>query len=63
MPKVPPKPVVMLQGEPSFTWKSSELRSLIIEEYQQYTIIGKFFYGKWDIKELQKSIPGQCGIE
>ncbi|KAG5628412.1 hypothetical protein H5410_000129 [Solanum commersonii] len=28
IPKVTPKPVVMLQGEPNITWKASEVRSL-----------------------------------
>lgn len=29
----------------------------------QYAIIGKFSYGKSDIMELRKIIPGQCGIK
>ncbi|KAG5618380.1 hypothetical protein H5410_018204 [Solanum commersonii] len=42
----------MLHGEPNITWKTSE-----------YAIIGKFSYGKPDIVELRKTIPGQCGIK
>ncbi|KAG5604333.1 hypothetical protein H5410_025825 [Solanum commersonii] len=63
IPKVEPKPVVMLHGEPNITWKSSEGRSLIFQENLQYAIIGKFSYGKPDIKELRRTIPGQCGIK
>lgn len=37
--------------------------SLIIQEYLRYAIIGKFSYGKPDIQELTKTIPGQCGIK
>ncbi|KAH0713321.1 hypothetical protein KY289_009280 [Solanum tuberosum] len=63
LPKVTPKPVVMLQGEPNITWKASEVRSLVIQENLQYAIIGKFSYGKPVIMELRKTIPGQCGIK
>lgn len=45
IPRVPPKFVIMLKGEPSITWKSSEIRSLIIQENVQYGIIEKFSYG------------------
>ncbi|KAH0638825.1 hypothetical protein KY285_035411 [Solanum tuberosum] len=63
IPKVAPKPVVMLHGEPNITWKSSEVRSLIFQENLQYAIIGKFSYGKPAIKELRRTIPGQYGIK
>ncbi|KAH0675432.1 hypothetical protein KY290_024485 [Solanum tuberosum] len=62
-PVVAAKPVIMLHGEPSITWKASEVRSLIIKENLQYAIIGKFSYGKPDVTELRKAIPGQCGIK
>ncbi|KAH0776299.1 hypothetical protein KY290_007710 [Solanum tuberosum] len=62
-PKVPPKPVVLIYGEPNITWKSSEIRSLIIEENLHYAIIRKFSYGKPEKGELRKSIPKQCGIK
>ncbi|KAF3626726.1 hypothetical protein FXO38_29045 [Capsicum annuum] len=61
--RVPPKLVIVMHGEPSVTRKSSEVRSLIVQENLQYTIIGKFSYGKPDITELQKSIPTQYGIK
>lgn len=32
LPRVPTKPVVMLQGEPSVTWKSSEIQNPILQE-------------------------------
>ncbi|XP_055801899.1 uncharacterized protein LOC129871059 [Solanum dulcamara] len=63
VPNVPPKPVVILHGEPSITWKSSEIKLLIVKENLQYAIIGKFSYGKPDVQELRKTIPGQCGIK
>lgn len=50
IPKVEPKPIVMIHGEPNIMWKSSEIRSLIFQENLQYAIIGKFSYGKPDIK-------------
>ncbi|WMV58972.1 hypothetical protein MTR67_052357 [Solanum verrucosum] len=62
-PSILPKPVVMLHGESNITWKASEVRSLIIWENLYYAIIGKFSYGKPDIMELRKTIPGQCGIK
>ncbi|KAF3648802.1 hypothetical protein FXO37_19276 [Capsicum annuum] len=52
--RVPPKPVIMLHGEPSITRKSSEVKSLIIQENLQYEIIGKFSYGKPNVIELKK---------
>ncbi|PHT55037.1 hypothetical protein CQW23_03523 [Capsicum baccatum] len=55
--------LVMLHGEPSITWKSSEIRDLIIQENLQYAIIGKFSYGKPNIMELRKQIPVQCNIK
>ncbi|WMV24704.1 hypothetical protein MTR67_018089 [Solanum verrucosum] len=61
--KVPPKPVTMVQGEPNVTWKSSEVKNLIIQENLQYAIIGKFSYGKPEIGELRKAIPKHCGIK
>ncbi|KAG5608464.1 hypothetical protein H5410_019745 [Solanum commersonii] len=57
------KPVIMLHGEPSITWKASKVRSLIIKENLQYVIIGKFSYGKPDVTELRKTTPGQCSIK
>ncbi|KAH0664937.1 hypothetical protein KY285_026143 [Solanum tuberosum] len=60
---IPPKPVVMLHGEPNITWKASEVKSLIIQENLQYAIIGKFSYVKPDIMELRKTIQNQCGIK
>ncbi|KAF3637438.1 hypothetical protein FXO38_23709 [Capsicum annuum] len=60
--RVTPKSVIMLQGEPSVTRKSSEIQNLIIQENLQHVIISKFFYGKPDIKELRNVLPGQCGI-
>ncbi|KAH0707208.1 hypothetical protein KY285_011769 [Solanum tuberosum] len=62
-PKVPPKPLTMVHGEPNITWKSSKVKSLIIQENLQYAIIGKFSYGKPDVQELRKTITGQCGIK
>ncbi|KAF3646704.1 hypothetical protein FXO38_19027 [Capsicum annuum] len=38
--KVFPKQVVILNGEPSMTWKSSEIRDLIIQENLQFAIVG-----------------------
>lgn len=32
LPVVPIKPVSMLHGEPNITWKSSEVKSLIVKE-------------------------------
>uniref|UniRef100_A0A0V0IDF8 Putative ovule protein n=1 Tax=Solanum chacoense TaxID=4108 RepID=A0A0V0IDF8_SOLCH len=63
IPKVSPKPVIIIHGEPSITWKTSEVKSLIAQENLQYAIIGKFSYGKPEIQELRRSIPGQCGIK
>ncbi|WMV57366.1 hypothetical protein MTR67_050751 [Solanum verrucosum] len=63
IPKVAPKLVVMLHGETNITWKSLVVRSLIFQENLQYAIICKFSYGKPDIKELRRTIPGQCGIK
>ncbi|KAG5611236.1 hypothetical protein H5410_022517 [Solanum commersonii] len=57
------KPVVMLHGEPNITWKASEVKALIRQENLQYAIIEKFSYGKPDIIELRRTIPGQCGIK
>lgn len=48
----------MMRGDPSITWMSSEVRSLIIQENLQYAIIRKFSYGKPDLKELRRTIPG-----
>ncbi|KAH0699009.1 hypothetical protein KY284_013224 [Solanum tuberosum] len=62
-PKVPPKPVIIIHGEPNITWKTSEVKSLIVQENLQYAIIGKFSYGKPEIQDLRRSIPGQCGIK
>ncbi|KAH0707961.1 hypothetical protein KY290_009561 [Solanum tuberosum] len=62
-PMIPAKPVVMLHGEPNITWKASEVKALIRQENLQYAIIGKFSYGKPDIIELRRTIPGQCGIK
>ncbi|WMV43302.1 hypothetical protein MTR67_036687 [Solanum verrucosum] len=53
----------MLHGEPNITWKGSEVKALIIQENLQYAIIGKFSYGKPDITELRRTLPGQCGIK
>uniref|UniRef100_M1DIB4 DUF4283 domain-containing protein n=1 Tax=Solanum tuberosum TaxID=4113 RepID=M1DIB4_SOLTU len=63
IPVIPTKPVIILQGEPSITWKTSEVRLLIMKENLQFAIIGKFSYGKPDIAELRKAIPSQCGIK
>lgn len=63
MVTVPIKPIIVLHGEPNITWKSLEVRSLIVKENLQYTIIGKFSYGRPDIKELRKQILGQCGVK
>ncbi|KAK4728571.1 hypothetical protein R3W88_021559 [Solanum pinnatisectum] len=60
---VPPKPVVIIHGEPSVTWKTSEIKTLIAQENLQYAIIGKFSYGKPEIQELRKTLPGHCGIK
>lgn len=46
--KVPPKPVVMLRGEPSITWKSSKIKSLIIQENLKYAIIGKLWQTRYN---------------
>lgn len=61
--RVPPKPVVMLHGKPSITWKSSKVRNLIIQENSQYAIIGKFSYENPDIMELRRTILSQCCIK
>ncbi|WMV11230.1 hypothetical protein MTR67_004615 [Solanum verrucosum] len=61
--RVPPKPVNIVHGEPNITWKTSEVKSLIIQENLQYAIKGKFSYGKPDVQELRRTIPGQCGIK
>ncbi|KAF3655290.1 hypothetical protein FXO37_16019 [Capsicum annuum] len=61
--KVPHKPVVIKEEEPNITWKSSEIRNMIMYENLQFVIIGKFSYGKPDITELRKVIPMQCGIK
>ncbi|KAF3624854.1 hypothetical protein FXO38_30032 [Capsicum annuum] len=61
--RVPPKPIIIIPREPSVTWKSSKVKSLIIHENLQYEIIGKFSYGKPVITELRKSILSQCGIK
>lgn len=61
--RVPPKPVMMFDGESSITWKSSKIRSIIMQENLQYAIIGKFSYDKPDIIELQRSIPNQYSIK
>lgn len=53
---VPPNPVVMLHEEPNITWKSSEVKSLIVKENIQYVIVGKFSYDKLDISTLRKNI-------
>ncbi|WMV29337.1 hypothetical protein MTR67_022722 [Solanum verrucosum] len=50
--RVPPKHVNIVHGEPNITWKTSEVKSLIIQENLQYAIIGKFSYGKPDVQEL-----------
>ncbi|KAF3655827.1 hypothetical protein FXO38_14505 [Capsicum annuum] len=60
---VPFKPVIVMHGEPSVTWKSSEVKNLIIQENLQYAIIGKFSYGKPDVNELRKVIPKQYVIK
>lgn len=52
-----------MHGEPSITQKSSEVRNMILQENRQYTIIGKFSYGKLDIQELQKTILVKCGTK
>ncbi|KAH0721973.1 hypothetical protein KY289_005017 [Solanum tuberosum] len=54
---VPPKPVIILHGEPSITWKTSEVKSLIIQEKLQYAIVGKFSFGNPDVNELRRTIP------
>ncbi|KAF3680864.1 hypothetical protein FXO37_03130 [Capsicum annuum] len=61
--KVPPKPVIMVQGEPIVTWKSSEVKALILQENLQYAVIGKFSYGRPEINALRKIIPTQRGIK
>lgn len=63
LPSVSMKSVTMLHGEPNITWKSSEVKTLIAKENLQYAIVEKFSYGKPDIVELRKQIPGQCGIK
>ncbi|KAG5590811.1 hypothetical protein H5410_041325 [Solanum commersonii] len=60
---IPPKPVIIIHGEPSVTWKTSEIKTLIAQDNLQYTIIGKFSYGKPEIQELRKTLPGHCGIK
>ncbi|KAG5601145.1 hypothetical protein H5410_032515 [Solanum commersonii] len=60
---VPPKLVFLLHGEPSITWKTSEVRLMIVKENLQYAIVGNFSYGKPEIKELRKVILGQCGVK
>lgn len=62
-PIVSPKPVIILQEEPNVTWKSSEAKSLIIQENLQYAIVAKLSYGRYDITDLRRSIPGKCGIQ
>lgn len=52
---VPRKPVIMLHGE---LWKSSEVKTLIIQENLQYAIICKFSYRNLDIMKLRKTTPG-----
>lgn len=54
--KVPPKPIVMMHGKPTITWKYSEVRSLIILENLHYAIVVKFSYRKPDVQALQKLI-------
>lgn len=61
--RVPPKPVIMLHGEPTIMWKSSDVRNPIMQEKLQYAIIEKFFHDKPHIDVLRKSIPAQCGIK
>ncbi|KAH0706081.1 hypothetical protein KY285_010613 [Solanum tuberosum] len=61
--KIPPKLVTIVQGEPNVTWKSSEVRNLIIQENLQYAIIEKFSYEKPEIGELRKTLPKHCGIK
>ncbi|WMV55379.1 hypothetical protein MTR67_048764 [Solanum verrucosum] len=62
-PHVSPKPVTFIHGEPSITWKSSEVKSLITQKNLQYAIIGKFSYGKPEVQELRRTLPRQCGIK
>ncbi|KAF3655408.1 hypothetical protein FXO38_14698 [Capsicum annuum] len=52
--RVPPKPVVLLHGEPSITRKSSEIKRLIMQKNLQLVIIGKFSYDKPNVTELTK---------
>ncbi|KAF3637760.1 hypothetical protein FXO38_02340 [Capsicum annuum] len=55
--------MVMIHGEPSITWKASEVQTMILQENLQFTIMGKFSYGKPAIMELRKMIPNQCGFK
>ncbi|KAK4733286.1 hypothetical protein R3W88_007547 [Solanum pinnatisectum] len=35
IPKVPPKPVIIIHGKPNITWKTSEVKSLIIHDLRR----------------------------
>lgn len=42
--RLPLKPVLLMDDEPSITWKSSEIQNLILQENLQFSIIGNFIF-------------------
>lgn len=52
--KIPFKLVIMLRRELNFTWKSSEVQSLVIKENLQYAMISKFIW-KVEHQRIEKS--------
>lgn len=36
---------------------------MIINEYLQFAVIGKFYYGWHDFQELKRIIPKQCDLK
>lgn len=42
VPEVPIKPVIMFHSEPNVTWKSPEVKALIVKENLQYEIFINF---------------------
>lgn len=62
-PPIPIKSVNIINGELHVVWKSLEVKQLIKQQNLQYTVLGRFSYGKPDIHELCKVLATECEIK
>lgn len=63
VPSIAIKPIKILHGEPYIKWSEFKVSIMSVIENLHHVIVGNFFYGWSDLKDLCIAIPVQCNIK